>query len=69
MSRVQLTVDIGEVDVFDLKIVGIDGVIGTLHVEKKGLGFSPPRAKKRPKSRADWRQLPLLVAFMNGKGS
>lgn len=65
--RVILAVDISEIDVLDIKVIN-DGMVGTLHIEKQGLGFSPPNTKKVPESRCGWNHLLNLIAFGNGKG-
>ena len=62
MQRVQLTIDIGNIDVLDLKIIGI----GTLHIEKANLSFSPPRARKASKNRITWDKLPKVFSNVNG---
>lgn len=66
MARVQMTIDLTDIDRLDLKIIG-DGMVGTLHIEKQGLAYSPPNARKLPESRVPWDRLPQLVAFGNGK--
>ena len=65
MRHIKLEIDIAEVDVIDLKIKS-GGLIGTLHLEKSGLSFSPPKAKKEPEHHISWDKLPQLVALSNG---
>ena len=65
MRHIKLEIDVGEADVVDLKIKS-GGLIGTLHLEKSGLAFSPPKAKKDPEHRISWSRLPQLVALSNG---
>lgn len=65
MQRVQVTVDIGNIDILDLKIIG-EGIVGTLHIEKASLSFSPPRARTAPKNRITWDKLPDAFANVNG---
>ena len=65
MRHVQLTIDVDEADVIDLKITS-GKMVGTLHIEKKGVSFSPPSAKKAPKHIVDWERLPQLIALSNG---
>lgn len=65
-KRVQITIDIGEANVIDLKIVS-GKMIGILHIEKEGLAFSPPKTKKEPTSRVDWDRLSSLIISSNGK--
>lgn len=65
MRHVQLAIDVGEVDVIDLKITS-GSMIGTLHIEKKGLSFSRPSAKKAPENTVGWDKLPQLIALSNG---
>lgn len=66
MKRIQIAIDISEFDVLDLKIIG-NGMIGILHIEKEGLAFSLPKAKKPPKNRVDWNRLSQLITLSNGK--
>ena len=65
MNHVNITIDVGDADVIDLKIKS-GAVIGTLHIEKKGLAFSPPNTKKEPEHTLKWNQLPQLIALSNG---
>ena len=65
MNHVKLAIDVGDVDVIDLKITS-GSMIGTLHIEKKGVSFSPPNHKKTPEHVVDWGQLSQLIALSNG---
>lgn len=65
MRHVQLTINVPEADIIDLKIIS-GSLVGTLHIEKQGLSFSPPKAKKAPQHRVNWSKLPHLIALSNG---
>lgn len=66
MKVLEMTIDITNVDALDLKIVH-GGVVGTLHIEKKGFRFSPPRARFVPEKRIPWNRLSKLIALSNGE--
>jgi len=65
MKHIQIAINVGEADIIDLKIKS-GSMIGTLHIEKKGVSFSPPNSKKEPKHTVDWDKLPQLIALSNG---
>ncbi len=65
MKHIQISIDVGEVDIIDLKIK-CGSVIGTLHIEKEGLSFSRPNARKEPEHIIDWDRLPQIIALSNG---
>ena len=65
MRHIQLAVDVGEADVIDLKITS-GKMVGILHIEKKGLSFSSPKAKKEPKHSVAWEKLSRLITLSNG---
>jgi len=64
-NHIKLAIDVGEADVIDLKITS-GAMVGTLHIEKKGVSFSPPNHKKTPKHVVDWARLPRLISLDNG---
>jgi len=64
-NHIKLAIDVGDVDVIDLKITS-GGMVGTLHIEKKGVSFSPPNHKKTPEHVVDWSRLPRLISLDNG---
>lgn len=65
MRHIQLAIDIVEADIIDLKITS-GSMIGTLHIEKKGLSFSSPNTKKKPEHYIDWNRFDKLIALSNG---
>ncbi len=65
MNHIKLSINLGDADVIDLKITS-GAMIGTLHLEKKGVSFSPPNHKKAPEHQVDWRDLVPLIALSNG---
>ena len=67
MNVIQITVDMSTVDAIDLKLVNGGKVVGTLNIEKKGLRFSPPRARQLPEKRIPWNRLSRFIALSNGE--
>jgi len=65
MRHVKLEIDVGETEIIDLKIKS-GSLVGTLHIEKNGLSFSKPNAKKEPEHVIDWARLPQLITLSNG---
>ena len=64
-NHIKLAIDVGDVDVIDLKITS-GGMVGTLHIEKKGVSFSPPNHKKTPEHVVAWDRLTRLISLDNG---
>lgn len=64
-NHVKISIDVGEADIIDLKITS-GTMIGTLHIEKKGVSFSPLHSKKAPEHVVDWGRLPRLISLDNG---
>lgn len=64
-NHIKVAIDVGEADVIDLKITS-GSMIGTLHIEKKGVSFSPLHRKKTPEHVVNWDRLSQLIALDNG---
>lgn len=65
MRKVDLTINVPDVDIVVVKVVAGD-TVGTLHLQKEGLAFSPPNTKKASRSIIGWDKLPQVIALANG---
>jgi len=65
MKKIDITIHVEGIDAINIKIVS-GATVGTLKLQKEGLSFSPPKAKKEPRGIIGWDKLPQIIALANG---